>query len=93
MNESLKKLAVAVTLVAGAMSAFCWVMSARSEVAARPDTAGVGALLGGDIIIKNTAGERIDLIDTMAKQSKWNRWAAVSAAIAAGAQALSGVSI
>lgn len=93
MYESLKKVVVAVALGAGAVSAYCWVMSAKAEVAASPDTDGVGAVLGGDIIIKNTAGERIDLIETMAKQSMWNRWAAVSAAIAACAQALSVVAV
>jgi hypothetical protein len=88
------KLAVAiVTLGAGAVSAFCWVMSARAEVPAGANTAGVGALLDGDIVIKNTSGERIDLIDTIALQSKWNRWAAITAAIAAGVQALSTVPI
>jgi hypothetical protein len=93
MEAILKNLVVAATLGAGAASAFCWVMSAKAEVAAKPDTAGFGALLGGDIVIKNAAGQRIDLIDTIAMQSKWNRWAAVFAAIATGAQVLAVVPI
>lgn len=93
MDVCLNKLVLAVTLGAGVVSAFCWVMSARAEVAAKPDTAGVGALLGGNIVIKNAAGQRIDLIDTMAMQSKWNRWAAMFAALATGGQLLAVVRI
>lgn len=75
-------------LVSAAISAFCWFMSARAEVPAGANTAGVGALLDGGIIIKNAKGDRVDLIDTMVLQSKWNRWAAVAATMSAGAQCL-----
>lgn len=75
-------------LGSAAVSAYCWFMSARAEVPAGPDTAGVGALLDGGLVVKNANGDRVDLIDTMVLQSKWNRWAAIAAAISAGAQCL-----
>jgi hypothetical protein len=93
MDVPLNKVALALTLAASVVSALCWVMSARAEVRAKPGTAGVGALLGGDIVIKNASGQRIDLIDTMAMQSKWNRWAAIFAALATSAQVLTVVPI
>ena len=77
-----------IVLVSAAVSAFCWFMSARAEVPAEANTAGVGALLDGGIVVKNAKGDRVDLIDTMVLQSKWNRWAAIAATISAATQCL-----
>lgn len=79
------------TCLVGALalfSAFCWVKSARATVLADSRTAGYGALLGGDLISKGPNGERIDLHATLIEQSRWNRYAAYTAALCALAQAV-----
>jgi hypothetical protein len=85
-TKFLSQTANVVVLITAAASAFCWFMSARAEVTASPETAGVGALLGGDIVTRNRKGQRIDLISTMDLQSKWNRYAAIAATLSAGVQ-------
>lgn len=83
------KFALTVLVVLSALvSAFMWVKSARAKVLADGRTAGVGALMDGDIIIQGKNGERIDLHDTFNEQSRWNSYAAYSAAVCALAQAL-----
>lgn len=83
------KFALTVLVVLSAVaSASMWVKSARAKVLADSRTSGVGALLGGDIIIQGKNGERIDLHDTFNEQSRWNSYAAYSAAVCALAQAL-----
>lgn len=69
-------------------SAILWVKSARATVLADSRTAGFGALLGGDLITKGQKGERIDLHATLVEQSRWNRYAAYSAALCALVQAV-----
>jgi len=76
-----------VVVVTALMSALMWVKSARAKVLADERTSGVGALMGGYLIIKGENGERIDVQDTFAEQSRWNSFAAYSAAICALAQA------
>ncbi|MFC7462062.1 hypothetical protein [Hydrogenophaga defluvii] len=83
MKTFLTLLVVVLALV----SAFCWAISARATVLASNQSSGYGALLGGDLIAKGPSGERIDLHATLVKQSRWNRYAAISAAICAIAQA------
>lgn len=68
--------------IAGAVSAILWVIASRAEVAAPEDSYGVGALLGGYLIGKNSKGDRIDLIETAQQQSVWNSRAASAAAAA-----------
>lgn len=70
------------------VSAILWVKSARATVLADNRTAGFGALLGGDLIAKGAKGERIDLHATLVEQSRWNRYAAYSAALCALMQAV-----
>ena len=70
------------------MSAFFWVKSARATVLADSRTGGYGAMLGGDLIAEGPNGERIDLHATLVEQSRWNRYAAYSAALCALAQAV-----
>ena len=71
---------------AAAISAFLaavfWVMAARAREDAPPETAGVGALLGGYLVSRDAKG-RYDLHRTLEKQSRWNSCAAWSAAVAA----------
>lgn len=83
---------LALTCLVGVLalvSAFFWVKSARATVLADSRTVGFGALMGGDVITKGAKGERIDLHATLAEQSRWNRYAAYSAALCALAQAVS----
>lgn len=83
------KYALTILVVLSAVaSAFMWVKSARAKVLADSRTSGVGALMGGDIIIQGKNGERIDLHETFNEQSRWNSYAAYSAAVCALAQAL-----
>jgi hypothetical protein len=70
------------------ISAFCWVKSAWATVLADSRTAGFGAQLGGGLIAQGPKGERIDLHATLVLQSRWNRYAAYSAALCALAQAI-----
>lgn len=70
------------------LSASLWVKSARANVLASNQSSGYGALLGGDLIAQGRNGERIDLHATLVEQSRWNRWAAYSAAACATAQGL-----
>jgi hypothetical protein len=75
-------------IVSAVASAFMWVKSARAKILADSRTSGFGALMGGDIIIQGKNGERIDLHETFNEQSRWNSYAAYSAAVCALAQAL-----
>lgn len=85
----MKTLVTCLVGVLALISAFCWVKSARATVLADSRTAGYGALLGGDLIAHGPNGERIDLHATLVLQSRWNRYAAYSAALCALAQAVS----
>lgn len=79
------------TLLVGVLalvSAILWVKSARANVLADNRTVGFGALMGGDLIAKGPKGERIDLHATLVEQSRWNRYAAYSAALCALVQAV-----
>ena len=69
-------------------SAAMWVKSARAKVLADDSTSGVGALMGGYLIIEGKNGERIDMHDTFNEQSRWNSYAAYSAAVCALSQAV-----
>jgi len=83
------KYALTILVVLSAVaSAFMWVKSARAKILADSQKSGVGALMGGDIIIQGKNGERIDLHETFNEQSRWNSYAAYSAAVCALAQAL-----
>ena len=66
-----------------AISGVLWVIAARAEVPAPPNTSGVGAPFGGYLISRNANGERIDLHETYKKQSYWNSHAAYGSALAA----------
>jgi hypothetical protein len=68
---------------AAIVAAGFWIMSAVAKEPAPKQTAGVGALLGGYLIVRDAHGNRLDLPRTLQKQSMWNRWAAISAAAGA----------
>jgi hypothetical protein len=70
--------------VCGLASASLWVVASRVEIPAPKESAGVGALLGGYLIGRNSKGERIDLIETPKQQAMWNSRAAVAAAVTSG---------
>jgi hypothetical protein len=72
--------------IAATAAAILWWISATISEPAPPETAGVGALLGGYLISLDRNGKRIDLHKTLEKQSYWS----ARAAIAAGASALLG---
>jgi len=85
------ELKIALTFLVGLSalaSAFMWIKSARAKVLADDSTAGVGALMGGYLIIQGLKGERIDMHETFTQQSRWNAYAAYSAAVCALAQAI-----
>lgn len=83
------ELKIALNIIMG-LSAFAsacmWIKSARAKVLADDSTAGVGALMGGYLIIQGDKGERIDMHETFNEQSRWNAYAAYSAAVCALAQ-------
>lgn len=76
------------TAVAGILSAGCWVAAARASVPS-VNTRGDGALVGGMIAATMPSGRRIDVIETLKKQSTWNGWAAWFAALTAALTAMS----
>lgn len=69
--------------VLGAVSAFCWWVSAVVRV---PHHAGPGAQ--GNFRDGSSAVDGADLAGTMRMQAKWNRWAAIFAGAAALTQAI-----
>jgi hypothetical protein len=71
------------TVLSGAISAFCWWRSATVEIAAPQGVKGEGAAWGGPIWSKNESGSPIDLLATLRLQSRWNRYGALAACIAA----------
>lgn len=64
--------------VAGIVSAYFWVKSARVEVPA--STTSVGGVIGGGIHVKLKSGKVIDFHETYDLQSKYNAYAAYGAA-------------
>ena len=71
------------TVLSGAVSAICWWRSATVELAAPPGVKGQGAAWGGPIWSKNESGSPIDLLATLRLQSRWNRYGALAACVAA----------
>ncbi len=72
-----------ISVLLGAVSAFCWWRSAVTRV---PHFAGAdtsGAYADGSF-----AADGADLVRTIRLQSKWNRWAAIAASGAAIAAAV-----
>ncbi|MDA9400657.1 hypothetical protein XH79_18170 [Bradyrhizobium sp. CCBAU 45389] len=65
------------------LAALLWLKSATVTVPAPADTAGVGALIGGYLISLDKKGQRIDLHETLKKQSSWSAYAAIAAAASA----------
>jgi hypothetical protein len=58
----------------------------KSSIVTRPapaGTHGVGALLGGAVVVQDAHGNRVDVAGTMQDQSSWNKWAAVAAGVSA----------
>jgi len=86
--KTMKLILTILVSVSALVSAIYWVKSARTTVMAESQTGGFGAVLGGGMIIQGPRGERIDLHATMNEQSRWNRYAAYSAALCAFAQFL-----
>ncbi len=74
--------------VSGFAAAVLWAVSTCVSVLAPPETQGVGALLDGYLIVKDAKGRRIDLADTLQKQSKWNGYAAAASGLSAFFSAL-----
>jgi hypothetical protein len=79
MRDFMAWMAAAAAIVA----AVFLIMSAVAKEPAPQGTEGVGGLLGGYLIVRDARGRRLDLPRTLQKQSKWNRWAAISAAVGA----------
>jgi hypothetical protein len=69
--------------VVAAAAAVLWWISATTSEPAPPDTAGVGALMGGYLISLDRNGRRIDLHKTLEKQSYWSARAAFAAGVSA----------
>jgi hypothetical protein len=74
--------------LAAVAAAILWWISATVSEPAPPETAGVGALLGGYLISLDRKGNRIDLHKTLEKQSRWSAWAAIAAGVAAALSAV-----
>lgn len=84
----LKSILTIFVIVSAVFSAFMWIKSARAQVLADKTTGGYGCLMGGYIVVKGENNERIDFHKTFNMQSKWNSYAAYSAAFCAVMQAL-----
>ena len=69
--------------MAALIAAVLWLIASRAETPAPSETSGVGALIGGYLIGRNHKGDRIDLMETIKKQSTWNSRAALAATITA----------
>lgn len=73
-----------VSLVAGAAAAYLWWRSAIAQVThAEAQRRNAG---GGGLTVIGRDGVAVNILETMNVQSKWNRYAAISACIAALAQ-------
>lgn len=83
MSGSFLHLAVEVAAGAtGTISAVCWVAAAKIYVIS-VNTSGEGALIGGAIVTTMPDGKRMDVVETLKKQIKWNFLAACAAAATA----------
>ena len=54
----------------------------------QPEGVGLGGVLGGGLYYDDERGRRTDAVETSRLQAKWNRREAISAAGAAGCQAV-----
>ena len=70
-------------VVAGVLSALCWMRAASAKVLA-PDQANEGVGYGGSPVnVRDDKGVILDLLQTYRLQSRWNSRAASAAAAAA----------
>lgn len=86
MND-IKNISLILSILFGSISAVCWTISAFSKVnannAPRHDGWGGGSVQDAD-------GN--DVVQTLTKQSKWNKWAAIFAALTAISQVVNSIS-
>jgi hypothetical protein len=68
--------------IASIIAALFWIISASTKVISE-GTSGWGALIGGYLVVPGPKGERVDLTQTLQKQWRWNKWAAITTAVAA----------
>jgi len=80
----------AMTVLFSLAAAAAWWWSARVQAPAGEGTAGVGALLGGDLVALDKNGRRYDVMKTAILQSRWN---AIGALFAGGAALAQGVTM
>jgi len=69
--------------VMAVLAAIFWIRSSVVYAPAPKDSAGVGGLLGGLVVVKTSDGTRIDLQETLKLQSYWSSLAAIWAALSA----------
>jgi hypothetical protein len=87
--QAVRVAALWLSVIFGAAAAGAWWWSAQVQAPAPAGSAGVGALLGGDLVGLDKKGRRYDIMETAILQAKWNRTAALCAAAAALLQGLS----
>lgn len=88
--SAVKSLLGTVTVFCSIAAAAAWWWSARVQAPAREGTAGVGALLGGDLVALDKYGRRYDVMQTAVLQSRWN---SIGALLAGGAALAQGVAM
>ena len=84
--EELKFWCTLVLCVSSLLSGALWLGSALVKVRheEKPDEAG----MLGFSILEDTGNGVFDVLETARRQAKWNKWAAVFAAVAAASQAI-----
>jgi hypothetical protein len=85
---SVQQVAVAVTVLLNFAAAICWMISANAKVLTQTP-GGYGAMLGGELVVRGTNGERLNFLDTYVVQSKCNARAAILTGAGAAAAAVS----
>lgn len=78
-----------VVAASAGVAAACWWISTVVSVPASEKTSGVGAPIGGHLIVLDAKKKRIDLPATLLKQSRWNKCASIAAGVSAVATGLS----
>jgi hypothetical protein len=72
-----------IAAVVGLLAAGFWFKASTVQVVSKT-LGGWGSMMGGELVVRGTKGERLDFIETFVLQSIWNKRAAVASGIAAG---------